>query len=159
VRTEGVVILPPRVRHLLYLSQREKSIRIQALIPVAPIEALNVAIFNGFSGTDEIEFRVIQIRPCLKFPRCKFRSVINRDYLLASFPGLTAAEATAPLSCNQPDEALRSLERISIFCSRSRWGRPFNQQPRARSGRPPDPHGLACQTKPWRSRAPWVNQF
>lgn len=46
---------------------------------VLPIEALNVAIFNGFSGSYEVKLYVVEVAPCIELLGGEFASVVDGD--------------------------------------------------------------------------------
>ena len=49
------------------MSARECEVAIvQALVPEAAIEALNVRIFRGFSGPDEMDLNPVLMRPAIQ---------------------------------------------------------------------------------------------
>ena len=52
---------------------------VQALIAQPPIERLDVPVFRGFSGMDEVELNAPPIRPILEHFRRELRAVIVRD--------------------------------------------------------------------------------
>jgi hypothetical protein len=54
-----VVVVQPASHTLLHLCQVEEEIHIEALISQPAIEALNAAVFNGFSGSDEVELYIV----------------------------------------------------------------------------------------------------
>ena len=58
--SDVVVVVQPGTHSLLHLCKGEEEIHVEALISKLTIEALNVAIFNGFSGSYEVELRFPQ---------------------------------------------------------------------------------------------------
>ena len=55
-----VVVVQPVTHSLLHLCKGEEEIHIEALISELPIEALNVAVFHGFSGSYEVKLHVVE---------------------------------------------------------------------------------------------------
>jgi hypothetical protein len=55
VGSDVVVVVQPVSHSLLHLCKGKEEIHVEALISELPFEALNVAVFNGFSGSDEVE--------------------------------------------------------------------------------------------------------
>ncbi len=59
VGSDMVVVVQPVTHSLLYLCKGEEEIHVEALISELAIEALNVAILNGFSGSYEVELHLV----------------------------------------------------------------------------------------------------
>ena len=51
--------MQPVTHSLLHLCKGEEEIHIEALISEFPVEALNVAIFNGLTGSYEVELHIV----------------------------------------------------------------------------------------------------
>lgn len=58
--SDVVIVVPPVTHSLLYLGKGEEQIHVETLIPKLSIEALNVAVFNGFSGSYEVELHMFR---------------------------------------------------------------------------------------------------
>jgi hypothetical protein len=61
-----IVLDPPRFDLLAGIVDRFELYRVQALIAQALIERLDVPVFSGFSGMDEVELHTSAIRPFLE---------------------------------------------------------------------------------------------
>ena len=57
--SDMVVVMQPVSHSLLHLCKGEEEIHVEALISELPVEALNVAVFKGFSGSDEVELYIV----------------------------------------------------------------------------------------------------
>jgi hypothetical protein len=58
VGSDVVVVVHAVTHSLLHLCKGEEEIHVEARISELAVEALNVAIFTGFSGSDEVELWV-----------------------------------------------------------------------------------------------------
>jgi len=57
--SDVVVVVQPVTHSLLHLCKGEEEFHVEALISELAIEALNVAILNGFSGSYEVELHIV----------------------------------------------------------------------------------------------------
>ena len=63
VRTVFIVIQSPRLELGSGIGQREENIDVETLISESPVEALNEAIIDGFSRSNEVQLDVIAVCP------------------------------------------------------------------------------------------------
>ena len=72
-----IVIDPPRFDLLACILDRFELHHVQALIAQPPIERLDMPVFSGFSGMDEVELHASPTCPFLEHFRCELRAVID----------------------------------------------------------------------------------
>ena len=76
-----VVVSAPSGDQDTSLLQARKPVVIQALIPEAPVEALNERVLRGFSGLDQLELNAMLTGPLIQCPAGKFRPLVGSNGL------------------------------------------------------------------------------
>ena len=64
--TIRVVRAPPPLVVKLRVAKREEPVLVQAFVPEATVETLDVRVLHGFAGLDEVEFDAPIRRPRIK---------------------------------------------------------------------------------------------
>src|SRR5438552_3023637 len=59
--------------------ERQELVDVQTLVAQSPVKTLDVAVFRGFSGSDEVELYASAVGPLLERNRGEFGPVIDRD--------------------------------------------------------------------------------
>jgi hypothetical protein len=81
VRTQGVVILPPRFNGFPGFCQTREYMCVQALIAKAPVETYDEAIVCRFAWADEVQPDPMLVRPQIKCLARELRPVVHPDNL------------------------------------------------------------------------------
>ena len=79
VWTMLVVVPTPRFDLRPDVGEREELMHVQALVAQAPVEGLDVGVFHGFAGPDEVELHATPIGPVFERARGELRPVIDGD--------------------------------------------------------------------------------
>ena len=75
-----LVVVPPPGRNLLArLVQRLEPVLVEALVPEAPVEALDVAVLHGPSWLDQEMPHAMGLRPADEGPAGELRTVVGSD--------------------------------------------------------------------------------
>jgi hypothetical protein len=61
--------------------QAEEPVCVQTFISESPVEALDIGVFHGLSGTDKTQFHLFAICPLVQDTPGKLRSVVDGDDL------------------------------------------------------------------------------
>ena len=81
VRPMLVVISAPGGDQDTSLRQARKPVIIQALVPEAPVEALDEGVLSGFAGLDQLELNAVLAGPLVQCLASKFRSLVGSNGL------------------------------------------------------------------------------
>jgi hypothetical protein len=96
-----IVIDPPRFDLLACIFDRFELHHVRAHIAQSPIERLDMPVFSGFSGMDEVELHASPIRPFLEHFRRELRAVIDTGVPARSIARSKAATTSQPPSENR----------------------------------------------------------
>ena len=68
MRPDLIVVPPPFLDHLAGMLQTDKPVRVQALVPKSPVEALDVGVLHGLAGPDKAELHTLPVDSLIEDP-------------------------------------------------------------------------------------------
>ena len=92
MRSEMVVIHPPRFDLAPRIVDRQELIRVQTFIAQLPVEGLDEAVIYRLPGPDEVEQYTPLVRPLIEHAGSEFGAVIDCDRLRLAVLGDRAIE-------------------------------------------------------------------
>ena len=79
MRTDAIVVLPPRFCHGSGLVERLEPMLVQALIVKPAVEPIDHCVIRGLSWPAEVELHAVEVGPQIQAPRDEFWAVVDSN--------------------------------------------------------------------------------
>ena len=81
VRTDGIVVVPPRLHNVTGCGQAREPVLVETLVPKAPVEALDVGVLHRLARINEVQTHPVLVGPGIHRPPRELWPIVDHDQI------------------------------------------------------------------------------